>query len=240
MDKIDQLSVFFPAYNEEGNIEATVLNALAVLQDIAMQYEVIVVNDGSTDRTGTIAGRLAQENSNVIVKTHHENLGYGSALRTGLYNAKFDLIVFTDADGQFDFGEVKKLLALQDKADMVIGYRIKRMDPPIRLFYAWGWKMLIRLLFGLPVKDVDCAFKLIKRRVLDGIPPLESTRGGMISPELLIKAHKYGFSFIQVGVHHYPRKTGNPTGAQPKVVLTSFVELIKLWLKIHFSSQTLH
>lgn len=232
MTTINEISVFFPAFNEAESIRDTVEKAEAVLKDIAQTYEIIVVVDGSTDETPRITAELASQNPNVRVIKHSENLGYGNALRSGFYGSKYELIAFTDGDGQFDFRELTRLVEKIDETDMVIGYRIKRMDPPMRLLNAWGWKNLIKLFFGLHVRDVDCAFKLIHRRVLDGIPKLESTRGGMISPELMIKATRFGFSFIQIGVHHYPRKAGKATGASPKVIVTSLYELVKLWFKM--------
>lgn len=236
MKKVKELSVFFPVLNEEANIEKTVTKALPVLEQVAEKYEVIVVNDGSTDKTGEIAIRLAKQNANVRVVNLHPNLGYGAALRAGFYGAKYPLIVYTDGDGQFDFSEITKFIAVIDDVDAVWGYRIKRMDPPIRLLNAKGWKFLIWLFFGLPIRDVDCGFKMIKRSVLDCIPKLESTRGGMINPELLVKISRAGLTYTQVGVNHYPRTAGNPTGAAPKVIITSFIELFKLWWKNNVKS----
>lgn len=235
MSKIPEISAFFPAFNEEGNISQTVTYALLVLDKVADKYEVIVVNDGSKDRTGEIAQRLSKQNPHVRVINHKENLGYGNALRSGFYNARYDPVVMTDSDGQFDFAEVEKLLAVSSQADVVIGYRIKRMDPPIRFFIAWVWKILIWIFLGFKVRDVDCGFKLVKQHVLQKIPKLESTVGGMINPELLIKTHKNGFTFIQVGVHHFPRRTGKANGVGPRKIIISFIELVRLAYYIRFS-----
>lgn len=244
MITIKELSVFFPAFNEESNIRVTVEKALEVLPSVAETYEIIIVDDGSTDNTKEIADQIAAQNPLVRVIHHKTNLGYGAALRAGFYNAQYDPIVFTDADGQFDFAEVVKFIDLQTQADMVIGYRIKRMDPPMRLLNAWGWKQLIRVFLRLKVRDVDCAFKLVKQDVIKGIPRLNSTRGGTISPELLVKAVRCGYTFIEVGVNHYSRKGGSPTGASPKVIITSFIELMKLWWKIrgigYYPKQVVH
>jgi len=227
--KLDELSVFFPAYNEEGNIKKTVQSALKVLPSVAKKYEIIIVNDGSKDKTGAIADRLAKEISQVKVINHPQNCGYGEALKSGYYNAQYGWIACTDADGQFDFSEITKLLEKAKDCEVVIGYRINRQDSLLRKFNGWGWTVLVNLLFNLNVRDVDCSFKLVKREVIKKIPRLESTRGGMISPELLAKAKKAGFKIGEVGVHHYPRGTGGQTGANLRVIFQSFIDLFKLW-----------
>ncbi len=154
------------------------------------------------------------------------------ALRAGFANSQYEWVTFNDADGQFDFSEITKFIEKADEADVVMGYRIKRSDPFIRLVMAFGWKMVIFLFFGTWFKDIDCAFKLIKREVIKSIPPLESTRGGMISPELILKAQNKGFKIVQVGVHHFPRLHGKPTGSNLRVIIQSFMDLFKLRLKI--------
>ena len=234
MNKIPELSVFFPAYNEEKNIEKTVKDALIVLEKIALKYEIIIIDDGSSDKTDSISDKLAKENKGVWVIHHHPNQGYGAALKSGFYNAKYNLIATTDSDGQFDFREITKLLAKTSQADVVIGYRLNRQDSLMRKINGQVWTMLNNLLFSIKVRDVDCAFKLIKKKVIETIPKLESTRGGMISPELLAKAQKAGFKIDQVAVHHYPRHEGKQTGANIKVIIKSFVDLFKLWQKLNF------
>lgn len=228
---VQSLSVFFPAYNEEENIKKTVEDAVKVLKELSIKWEVLVIDDGSKDKTGQIADDLAKENSNIKV-IHQPNGGYGMALRAGFYNSKYEWIAFTDADGQFDFSEITKFIEKSDQADIVMGYRIKRSDPFMRLVMAFGWKCAIFLFFGTWFKDIDCAFKLIKKEVIDTIPRLESTRGGMISPELILKAQKKGFKITQIGVHHYPRLYGKPTGSNLRVILISFRDLFKLWWKL--------
>jgi glycosyltransferase involved in cell wall biosynthesis len=232
MARVKELSVFFPAYNEEANIQKTVLEAKKVLETIADKWEVIIVDDGSRDKTGEIADKLAYDDKRIRVIHHSPNKGYGEALKSGFYNSKYNLIATVDSDGQFDFSEIQKLLSKIDKYDVVIGYRINRRDPLQRKIFGWGWTLLANVLLGIRVRDVDCAFKLVKREVVEKIPHLESTRGGMISPELLAKAKKTGFSIAEVGVHHFPRGEGNQTGANLKVILKSFVDLLKLWNKL--------
>lgn len=232
MEKLKELSLFFPAYNEEANLENTVEKAIPVLKKVAQEYELIIVNDGSKDKTGEIAEKLAQKYPFIKVITHSPNQGYGAALRSGFYHSQYQWIVTTDSDGQFDFAEVTKLIEKARNADLVIGYRINRQDPWARKLFGWGWTLLANLLLGVNAKDVDCSFKLVKKEVIDSIPKLQSVRGGMISPELLGKAKKAGFEIDQVGVYHYPRKEGKQTGANLKVIFRSFVDLGKLWWRL--------
>lgn len=230
---VKNLSVFFPAYNEEKNIGPTVKKAVSVLEGLKLNsFEIIIVDDGSKDKTGEISDELAAESPCIRV-IHQRNGGYGMALRTGFYSSKLDWIFYTDSDDQFDFSEITKVInkAEEEGLDLVVGYRIDRQDPILRRINGWGWTTLTNLLFGLRIKDVDCAFKLVNKNVIETISPLESTRGGMISPELLEKAKKAKFKIGQVGVKHFARKYGNPTGAKLSVIIKSFLDLFKLWLK---------
>ncbi len=230
---VKQLSVFFPAYNEEGNIARTTEKAVEVLEKLDLDnYEVIIINDGSKDRTSEIGHKLAESNKHVRV-VDQENGGYGMALRGGFKAAKYEWIVYTDGDGQFDFSEITKFLEKAKSNDYIIGYRIKRNDPFYRLIFAKIWALSVFFLFWIWVRDIDGGFKMINKRVLDKIPPLKSTRGAMINAELLIKTKKFGFKIAQVGVNHFPRLAGKPTGANIKVIIQSYLELFKLWLKFH-------
>ncbi len=237
---VKNLSVFFPCYNEGQNISTTVGKAVKVLENLKLEYEILVINDGSSDETREVAEKLVKGNSRIRLINHPQNLGYGEALKSGFYNSQYNTIVYNDGDGQFDFSEVTKFIEKLDEADLIIGYRQKRADHPIRLLFAKGWGLSLALFFGLGLKDVDCGFKMVKREVLDKIGRLESTRGGMINAELAIKAKKFGFSVTQVGVHHYPRLSGKPTGASIPVIVKSYMELFKLWWKFlnkwHFSA----
>lgn len=236
---VKNLSVFFPTFNEEGNVETTVKKAIQVLEKLNLDYEILVVNDGSFDKTKQVAESLAKKNSKIRVINHPKNFGYGEALKSGFYNAKYDTIVYTDGDGQFDFAEVTKFLKEIEEADLIIGYRIKRQDHLVRILFGKGWRLSLLMMFGLTLKDVDCGFKMIKKKVLQTIPHLQSQRGAMINAELAIKTKKYGFKVAQVGVNHYPRLSGKPTGANIKVILKSYIDLIRLWWrlkdeKLHF------
>lgn len=232
--KIDSLSVFFPAYNEEKNIEKTVKSAIKILLKTATHWEIIIINDGSKDNTARIAGNLAKGDRRIRVITHDPNRGYGASLKSGLYSSKYPWIAFTDSDGQFDFSEISMFLEEQRKtsADIVVGYYLKRQVSFLRKMNTFLWQFVVRILFGLKVRDIDCGFKLISKRVLGKIPKLESERGAFISSELLIKSQKAGFKIVEVGVHHYPRIAGKATGANLEVIVKSFVDLFRLWRKL--------
>lgn len=232
MERISKLSVFFPAYNEEGNIATTVEKALKVLSNLKLKdYEVIIVDDGSKDGTGEIADKFASEDRHVKV-VHQANGGYGFALRSGFKAAKYDWVVYTDADGQFDFGEVTKFMEKAKEADVIYGYKIKRKDDFFRILAANGWGLSLFLFFGLKIRDVDTGFKMVSQKVLEKIQPLQSTRGGMINAEIAIKAQREGFKVARVAVHHYPRLIGRSTGVNLKVILKSYLDLFNLWLKL--------
>ena len=221
------ISAFFPAYNEEANIEKLALSLKSVLSEQCEAYEIIIINDGSRDRTRQIADRLAEDNEHVRVIHHPTNRGYGGAVISGLYAAKLEWVFFTDGDNQFDVSEIPLLIAMADKYDFVAGYRLKRNDPPYRRLNAFFWNLLVQTLFGFSAKDVDCAFKLIRKEIIDQIRP--ETTGAMISTELFAKATKLGYRIGEVGVHHYPRNAGTQTGAKPKGILKAFQELFQFY-----------
>lgn len=231
MSKPLSLSVFFPAYNEEKNIKNTILSALKILPQFASEYEVIVVDDGSEDKTREIAEGLAKKYPQIRIVAHPKNRGYGASLKSGFYSAKFPLIAFTDADGQFDFAEIKNFLDEIKNADLVIGYRKKRAEGLTRIINAEGWSFLQRILFGLNIKDIDCGFKLMKKNIIDRIPKLES-EGAFVSAELLIKAKKMGFKIKEIPVSHRPRLEGEQSGANIQVILRAFRELFRLYSKL--------
>lgn len=218
------LSLFFPAYNEEKNIHSAVAQAERVAKKISYDYEIIIVNDGSKDSTGTIADTLAEKDSRIKVIHHSINQGYGAAVWSGVQAATKEYVFFTDADRQFDLGELEDFVTHVTSYDVVIGYRAKRRDHVMRLLNAKGWNVLNRLLFGLKVKDIDCAFKLFKRDIVKDIPI--QSRGAMLSAELLIRLQRQGIVFKEVPVTHLPRKMGSPTGAKPSVIVRAFKEMI--------------
>ena len=218
--RVAQLSFFFPAHNEEANIEGLVAEAIESLPAIAETFEIIAVNDGSRDRTQVLADELTAANPGVVRAVHHStNLGYGAALRSGFAAARYELVAFTDGDRQFrveDLARLTERLAAPDRPDVVVGYRIKRADPLVRTLYARAYRLANRLFYGLTVTDVDCACKLFRREALEGVQ-VESD-GAFFSAELLIKLRGAGRSIVEVGVPHYPRTAGSPTGAKPQVI----------------------
>jgi glycosyltransferase involved in cell wall biosynthesis len=228
--KLDGLSVFFPAYNEEDNIARTVEKAFAVIPTIAKEFEIIVVNDGSTDKTAQHLKELSDKYKNLRVITHQANRGYGASLKSGFVSAKYPYIFFTDADSQFDIRHIEKLIPLIERCDIAAGFRVKRQDPFYRIINAKLYNLLVRMLFGLKMSDIDCAFKLIKKQVIDTLV-LES-ESQFISAEFLIKAKKKGFTIAQCGIEHFPRQKGRATGNNPLVVIRSFKELFKLWRQL--------
>ena len=234
-ERVPRLSYFFPAHNEEANLAGLVEEALATLPSIAETFEIIAVNDGSRDRTAAIADELAAAHPDVVRAVHHPtNLGYGAALRSGLGAARYELVAFTDGDRQFqvaDLGRLTERLGAADHPDVVVGFRIKRADPPIRTIYARLYRLANRIFFGLTVTDVDCACKLFRREALEGLR-VESG-GAFFSAELLIKLRAAGRSVAEVGVPHYPRTAGSPTGANPRVILRAVRDFwflrLRLW-----------
>jgi glycosyltransferase involved in cell wall biosynthesis len=223
-NKKPSISAFFPAYNEEANIAALAEKTAAVLSRIAGEWEVIIVNDGSKDKTAEVARGLEAKDARFRLVDHGVNQGYGAAVKSGFKAARHEWVFFTDGDGQFDVDELEGFTSLMEKNDLVIGYRIKRADPMQRKLNAWAWGTLVKTLFGLKgVRDIDCAFKILRRRVFDTFQ-LETT-GAMISTELLVKSQKNGFTIVEKGVNHYPRRAGVQTGAKLSVIARAFKEL---------------
>ncbi len=228
-----RLTFFFPAYNEEENVEQTVRRALDEIGSLVDSIEVLIVDDGSNDRTPQLADALVAADPRVRV-VHQPNRGYGGALQAGFANARGELISFSDGDLQFDLREMSRLLdRLADASrpvDGVIGYRIRRRDPIHRVFIAKTYNAIVSLLFGLRVRDIDCAMKLFRRGVFEGLPL--SADGPFLSAELLIKLRARGTRLAQVGVSHYPRAAGTNTGASLGKILRTFGDLGRLRLAL--------
>ncbi len=207
-------------------MERVTCAALEACRDMTPDFEVIIVNDGSRDRTGEIAERLASEYPEVRVVHNRPNRGYGGALQSGFRAARKEWVFYTDGDGQFDFREIPRLVELLDRWDIVSAYRVDRKDSLLRKFNAWAWTWLCNLLLGTRLRDIDCAFKLYPRRLFDEIEMY--SEGALIDAEVLAKAQRRGYRIGQIGVHHYPRTAGVQTGANMKVIARAFVELFKL------------
>ncbi|MDD3626720.1 MAG: glycosyltransferase family 2 protein [bacterium] len=224
-----KISFFFPCYNEEDNIESLVTASEEVLRSIASEYEIIIVNDGSSDRTAEKTEELMKNNSHIKLVNHEVNSGYGSALTSGITSSRHDLIFFSDGDLQFDLKEIGKFLEKIDKYDYIIGYRINRKDNLIRRFNAGLWNLVLRLTTGLKVKDVDCAFKLFHKYIFDQITI--NSKGAFASAEILLNLKERNYRYTQIGVNHYPRVKGTQTGGNPLVIFKAIKELLKFKFK---------
>ena len=230
------LSIFLPAHNESDNLERTVKSAITALEHLEIPaVEVIVVDDGSTDGTGDIADALAASDARIRAVHHPTNRGYGAALKSGFAEARRDWVFYTDSDGQFDVGDIHLLLTYAGDYDAVVGYRTRRSDHAIRKLNQALWSRLVRRVLGIDSRDVDCAFKLIRRTSLERIGPLVSD-GAVISAELLVKLERSGARVKQVGVPHYPRVAGKPSGGDLRVIARAFRELFRLRRTLRVSS----
>lgn len=233
---VDGLSIILPAYNEEENISTAVNRALSVLPDIAQQYEVIVVNDGSRDKTRDVAQTLTCEHyPNVRLLNHVRNHGYGAALRTGFAAARYDLVFFTDSDNQFDISELEHFLPLMRQYDIVTGFRVYRYDPVLRCILSWIYNRLVGVLFRLRVRDVDCAFKLFRKEAIDKIAP--RCNNFFASTEILARGRKWNYRIAEKGVRHYPRTAGETT-VRPSDIPRTLREISHMWRRIYFPSKS--
>ena len=234
-------SIVLPAYNEKDNIVTAITSANNYLKRRYKSYEIIVVNDGSTDKTEEIVKRMMKTNEGLRLVSHAANRGYGATLRSGFEEAQGKLIFYTDSDNQYDIGELDTLIPLMKELDIAAGYRINRQDPWMRIVTASVYNQIIRWLLGLKIKDVDCSFKLYKKEVFDGIKLKSNT--GLLDAEILIKAGKKGFKIGQIGVTHYPRTAGQTIYEigkrnkffaiiDPKVPIEILKEIGKLWKEL--------
>jgi len=223
---VTSLTVSLPAYNEAENIGLMIDLARAKVAPLVDDLEIIVVNDGSSDQTASIVRQLSAEDPRVRLIDHTVNMGYGAAVRDGIWAATKELIFVTDSDRQFDLGELAHLLPRIAQADMVAGYRYARSDPWHRRLFGHGWSWLVNLLFGYTARDIDCAFKLFRHQIIETIRV--DSGGAMFSAEFLVRAKRAGFRIIEEPVSHYPRVAGSQTGARPAVILRAFRELFKL------------
>ena len=229
------LSIVMPAYNEEANIEEAVRRVSGAAQNLGTDYEIIVVNDGSRDRTGGNARRLLPSIPNLKLVEHYPNRGYGGSLRAGFAAATKELITFIPSDNQYDFNEIRLLVdKLTPDVVLVSGWRANDEDNVMRKINRWGWNLIIRILFGYLLRDIDCGFKVFRRRVLDVIH-IESN-GAMIDTEMLAQLRARGYRVAEVPVTHLPRLAGSPTGANLKVVARAFRDLFRfrwrLWCEL--------
>lgn len=221
------LSLVFPAFNEAENLPRLLESAISIGRGLDLDFEIVIVDDGSLDRSVELLAAAGSRDRRIRLVKHTANQGYGAALRSGLREARGELVFFSDADLQFDLAEIRHLLEFTDDFEIVAGYRAPRRDPWIRRAIAAVWGGLVRILFDLQIRDIDCAFKLFRREVLDAIP-IESI-GAFVNTEILARARAAGFAIKQVPVSHRPRRSGRQTGAHPRVLLRAIVELSQLY-----------
>jgi glycosyltransferase involved in cell wall biosynthesis len=224
------LSLVLPAFNEAPNIDVVVRESLATLPRFTQDYEIIVVDDGSRDATGAIVGRLAEEDAHVRLVRHGRNRGYGAALTSGFRVARGDYIMFMDADRQFDIRDLRLLSPFAADYDIVAGFRMERSDPIHRRVFAELFNVAVRVLFGVHLRDIDCAFKLFRGDLLRGMTL--TAPGALINTEMQAKARRQGATLQQVGVHHYPRMAGAATGGSPRVIARALWETLALWWRM--------
>ena len=233
VNKLPELSIFFPFWNEEKNIEQVIKKAIPVAKKVAGKWEIIIVDDGSSDKTLAIARSLQKENPNLVIVSHNKNRGYGAALKSGFEKASYEFIVFNDGDGQFDFSQVTKFIEKIDKADIVIGFRKKRLDNPFRHILMNLLKIWDLIFFGFNFKDIDCGFKLFRKESLFKIMPFKS-EGAMITTEILAKANRSKLKVEQVEVSHYPRLFGDQSGGNLRVITRAVRESFVLWRELNY------
>lgn len=229
---LHSISVVLPAYNEVENVGVAVERTIGALASLAAEDEVIVVDDGSSDGTAdAVLPLLEAHPGRVRLFRHLDNLGYGAAIRTGFHNAKGDLIFYTDADNQFDIAELKSFLPLISEHDIVVGFRVYRYDPVLRSMASWVYNRIVNVLFRVHVRDVDCAFKLFRREVVDQMQ-IDST-DFFVDTELLARARKRNFRIVERGVRHYPRTAGVTTVHASHVGQT-LRTIARMWRRIYF------
>jgi len=225
------ISVFFPCYNDSNTIGDLVIEADRQLHQLTTDYEIIVVNDGSSDNSAEVLRQLATRMPQLKVVTHERNRGYGGALRSGFAAATKDLVFYTDGDGQYDVRELPVLLMLlTDDTDFVNGMKMTRQDPGYRVHVGNLHRFLMRWLFWLPISDVDCDFRLIRRRILEGI--VLRSNSGSICVELVKHAQRAGAGFREVSVHHYSRRFGRSEFFRPGRILGTYLHLGVMWLEL--------
>lgn len=216
-----------PAHNEIGNLPAVITRTLDVLPSLVERFELIIVDDGSTDGTGALLDSIAADDPRIVAMHHPKNRGYGSALRSGFSVASGDFIMFMDADQQFDIADLTFLAPFIGDYDIVAGYRSRRNDALHRIIYAWMFTTAMRIVFGIRQRDIDCAFKVFRAELLQSMELVSP--GALLNSEILAKAQRVGATWVEVGVNHYPRTSGESSGGSAKVVFRAMKETMVLW-----------
>ena len=224
---VRDVSVIFPAFNEEGNIRCTVETVIRALPKVAMKWEIIVVDGGNSDATALVCDELKAQFPEVEIIRHGQNRGYSAALKSGIMSTKYDLIFFSDSDGQFDFRDLEQLIFWSEDYDIVAGYRAKRQEPLYRRINALGWNVLVRLVLGIKLRNIDCAFKVLRRSVFDHVQI--RCVGAMVNTEILAQATQLGMRIRKVKVSYFPRRQRKQSGTNVHVIIKAFRELCRPW-----------
>ena len=236
MTKLAGLSIVLPCFNEEENVGLVVSRAIEALAGITSDFEVVVVNDGSRDGTAEVAQTLVDSHHpRVRLVNHIANRGYGAAIATGFEHARGDLVFYTDADNQFDISELQWFLPMMEDQDVVVGFRVYRYDTVLRSILSWIYNRLVSVLFRVRVRDVDCAYKLFRREVLEKIT-IESS-DFFVDTELVAKARKWNFRIAEKGVRHYPRLHGETT-VRASDIPNTLRTVLRMWQRIYFPSRS--
>lgn len=245
MANVRSISVFVPVYNERESVRAIAEEISEYLKERFSDYEILLItSEASTDGTNEIARGLEQEIPRLKVISRGNDVSYAGALRTGFKNAKKELIFFTDGDRQFDIQELDLLLREIDRYDVVTGYKLKRNDPWMRIWMSWLYNVTMRFLFGLTLRDINCAFKLYHRRVIDAVDFLPELTQGVINVEVYLSARANGYTIGEIGVHHFHRVNGfadSEVGrrgkiiafVRPRIVVGFLKDTYALWKKVH-------
>ena len=228
MPQTPRLSLVVPAFNEQAGIAEAVAEAHESLAGLGYEFEILVVDDGSRDRTADIVDELSATWPRVRLLRHLHNRGYGAALRTGFEEARYELVAFTDADGQFFLDDLDDLIPLTRECPVAVGRRVDRKDPWRRRFLSWGYNAIVRAVLGTGVRDCDCALKVFRREALVHLLP--ESRGFFVNAEMLSRARRFGWDVAEVGVRHRPRRLGESKVSMMEVPKT-FITLARYWWK---------
>lgn len=234
MQKLSSLSIFFPAYNDQYTILPLIKKSNEIAQKVSKRYEIIVINDASPDNTQQVLEQAARLFKKLRIIRHKKNKGYGGALASGFKTARYRWVFYTDGDGQYDPNELPKLISLADSADVINGYKLKREDPLLRTIIGWVYNKTLHVLYSLPISDVDCDYRLIRRSKLNGIRL--TSKSGTICLELVLKLKKNGARFKEVGVHHYARKYGKSQFFKLSNVVKTIRENYDFFLKFRLKN----
>jgi glycosyltransferase involved in cell wall biosynthesis len=236
-DQRPNISVFFPVFRDERTVRTVTEKALAVLRDLADQYEIVIIDDGSPDRAGEIADELALEYPEVTVVHHERNLGYGAAIRTGLASCKYEWICFTDGDDEYDINDLRKLIALKDFYDLIITFRYVKIYSGDRQFISWAYNLTLRALFRTNYRDISTGLRLIRKSLADQLQC--ESNSPFIGAEITIKSMLKGYRIGEVGIQTFPREFGKGASTSPKNIAATIADMLTVYRKIFSASYEL-